>query len=100
MAITEAENIISISDASNLGISTLIREVEEGCEWIVTRHGKAVAVVTNMERLERLKQLEDDLVDIMLVACRMATTSADRYSLDEVLSRFGYTRDDLGNTPA
>lgn len=99
MATIESENLISISDASKLGISALIREAEEGREWVVLRNKKAVAAVVSMERFERLQQLRDDLVDITLVASRMATTGPARYSLDDVLAHFGYTGEDLADTP-
>ncbi|MGH2558721.1 MAG: hypothetical protein ACRDJH_06625 [Thermomicrobiales bacterium] len=35
----------------------------------------------------------DDLLDISLAAARMLTTGPERYSLDDVLARFGYTRE-------
>ena len=45
------------------------------------------------------RQAEDDLLDIALVAVRMATTGPERYTLDEVLEQFGYTRDQLRDLP-
>lgn len=99
MALLETANVISISDAGKLGVSALVREVEDGREQVILRDNKPVAVFMNMERYKRLQSLLEDLVDMTLVASRMATTGANRYSLDDVLERFGYTREDLSDEP-
>ena len=44
MATIATEDLISISEASKLGISALIREAEEGRERIVLRNNKPAAV--------------------------------------------------------
>ena len=99
MAVIDTADLISISEASKLGISALIREAEEGRERVVLRNNAPVAVVMSVERFEELQELQDDLIDITLVAARMMTTSGPSYSLDDVLERFGYTRDDLAAIP-
>lgn len=99
MATIESENLISISDASKLGLSALVREAEEGNDRILVRNNKAVAVMMSMERFEQFQQAQDDLIDITLAAARMMTTSGPSYTLDEVLERFGYTRDELAAIP-
>lgn len=99
MAIVDTEDLISISEANKLGVSALIREAEEGRDRIVLRNNKPVAVVMGVDRFEHWQQLQDDLIDITLVAARMLTTSGPSYSLDEVLERFGYTRDELAAIP-
>ena len=53
----------------------------------------------SVERYERLQELQDDLIDITLVAARMLTTSGKRYTLDEVLDHFGYTREEIAAIP-
>ena len=52
-----------------------------------------------MERLGQLQQLQEDLLDISLVAGRILTTGEHRRALDEVLSQFGYTREQLRELP-
>lgn len=99
MARVDTEDLISISEANKLGVSALIREAEEGRDRIVLRNNKPVAVVMGVERFEQWQQLQDDLIDITLVAARMMTTSGPSYSLDEVLERFGYTREELAAMP-
>jgi hypothetical protein len=51
------------------------------------------------ELLERLEEWEGDLLDIALAEARVLTTGPHRYSLDEVLAHFGYTREQLRDLP-
>jgi hypothetical protein len=95
MARVETSDLLSISEANKLGISGLARMAELGREHILLRNNKPVAAVMSMERLEQLQQLEEDLLDISLTTARMLVTSPMRHSLDDVLSRFGYTREQL-----
>jgi prevent-host-death family protein len=99
MAFIDTADLISITDASRLGISALIREAESGHEQVVLRNNKPVAAVVSMERLEQLQRLEEDLADVSLAAARMLTTGPARHSFDEVLERLGYTRDQLHDLP-
>jgi prevent-host-death family protein len=99
MALVETDDLISISDANRLGVSALIREAEEGRQRLVLRNNRPVAVVMSVERFEQLQQLQDDLLDITLVASRMMMTSERRHSLDDVLERFGYSREELIEIP-
>jgi prevent-host-death family protein len=91
----DTRDLISISEANRLGVSGLVREAESGHEQILLRNNKAVAAVISVERLDELQELEDALVDVSLAVARMLTTGPDRHSLDDVLARFGYTRDEL-----
>ena len=63
------------------------------------RNNKPVAVVMSMDRYEEWQQLQDDLIDITLVAARMLTSTGPSIPLDEVLERFGYTREELEAMP-
>lgn len=99
MALVDTDDLISIANASKLGLSALAREAEEGRDRILLRNNQPVAAVVGIDRLERWQQAEDDLLDIALVAVRMATSGPERISLDDVLERFGYTRDQLRDLP-
>lgn len=99
MARVDTADLISISDASKLGISALVREAEAGHEQVVLRNNKPVAAVVSMARLEQLQQLQEDLIDVSLAAARMVTAGPGRHSLDQVLARFGYTREQLRDLP-
>lgn len=99
MTLVDTADLISISEASHLGVSALIRAAEEGHEQVVLRNNKPVAAVVSMKRLEELQQLQEDMLDLALVTARMLTTGPERHSLDEVLERFGYTREQLRDLP-
>ncbi|MBA2451102.1 MAG: type II toxin-antitoxin system Phd/YefM family antitoxin [Chloroflexi bacterium] len=99
MAMVDTADLISISDASRLGVSALIREAEAGHEQVVLRNNKPVAAVVSMERLEQLQQLQENLIDVSLAAARMLTTGPGRHALDDVLTQFGYTREQLRDLP-
>lgn len=99
MALVDTADLISISDASKLGVSALVREAEAGHERVVLRNNRPVAAVVSMKRLEQLQQMQEDLLDVSLAAARMLTTGSRRYSLDEVLAQFGYTREQLRDLP-
>lgn len=100
MSLLETATRISIADADERGVDALVGEVESGQEFVVVRDDKPVAVVVSGERFEEWQQLQDDLIDITLVAARMLTDDGRRYSLDEVLEMFGYTREELADEPA
>ncbi len=95
MATIDTTDLISVSDASRMGVSALIKEAEAGHDRVVLRNNKPVAAVLSIQHLEDIQRREDELADISLVASRMLTTSGETHSLDEVLARFGYTRDEL-----
>jgi antitoxin (DNA-binding transcriptional repressor) of toxin-antitoxin stability system len=95
MALVDTSDLLSLSDANKRGISGLARDAEEGREHVLLRNNRPVAAVISIKRLEQLQQLEDDVVDASLAAARVLMTGPRRHSLDDVLARFGYTRDDL-----
>ncbi len=99
MAIIDTADLISITDASRAEVSALVRAAEEGHEQIVVRNNKPVAAIVSIERLEQFQRLEDDLVDVSLVAARMLTSGPRRHSLDEVLTLFGFSREQLDALP-
>jgi len=95
MAHIDTDDLLSITDATKLGISGLVHRAERGHEPVLLRNNKPVAAVMGMARFEQLQHLEEDLLDISLATARMLTTGPTRQTLDEVLSQFGYTREQL-----
>ncbi len=95
MTLVDTTSPISISDAAKLGVSGLVRAAEEGHGHVLLRNNKPAAAVVSMDRLEQLQQLEVDMLDVSLAVARTLTAGPDRYSLVDVLARFGYTRDQL-----
>ena len=90
--------LISVSEASKVGVSALVRDAEAGHEHVVLRNNRPVAAVVSVVRLEEIERLEDDLLDISLASARMLTTGEARHTLEAVLEHFGYTREELGET--
>ena len=91
----DTADLLSISDASKLGVSGLVREAEAGHEQVLLRNNKPVAAIVGIRRLEQLQQLQEDPRDLSLAVARMLTTASRRRSLDEVLAEFGCTREQL-----
>jgi Antitoxin Phd_YefM, type II toxin-antitoxin system len=88
----DTRDLISISDASNRGVSKLVTDAENGRPQVLMRNSKAVAAVVNidsMDRLQRLDELEDDLRLLSIALVRAAADSGRRYDLDDVLAEVG-----------
>ncbi len=96
----DTANMISISEASRRGVSKLASEAAKGKghEQILIRNNKPIAAVVGMEglqELDELQRIEEDLLDILLATSRMLTDKGKRFSLDDVLKHFGFTREEL-----
>jgi antitoxin (DNA-binding transcriptional repressor) of toxin-antitoxin stability system len=98
MTTIDTNSLLSISEASQKGVSALIRAAEEGRDQVLLRNNKPVAAVVSMRRLDEEQQLREDLADVTMLAARMLTTDGKVSSLDEVLDRFDFTRDELRST--
>lgn len=86
---------LTVTAASSIGVSGLLRRAEAGGDIVVERHGEAVAAVIGMDRLNQIRDIEADLRTAALVLTRVATDNGNRTSLDEIIARFGLTRDEL-----
>jgi len=91
----DTRELISISDATKRGLSSIVRDATEGHEAVLLRNNRPVAAIVSMERLHELEEREDDVRDLALGLSRLLTETRPRLSLDEVLAHFGYTRADL-----
>lgn len=94
----DTRDLISVSEASNRGVSRLVAAAEGGRPQVLLRNSKAVAAVVDMEsmdRLQRLDELEDDLRLLSIALVRAAADSGRRYDLDEVLADAGIDPDEL-----
>jgi antitoxin (DNA-binding transcriptional repressor) of toxin-antitoxin stability system len=91
----DTRELISVTEAGKLGVSALVKVAERGEQRVLMRNNKPVAAVVGIESLERTEQLEERLLDVSLALTRLLTTNERRHSLDDVLDRFGFTRDDL-----
>ena len=95
MAKIDTASFISVTEANKLGVSGLIKEAEGGRERVVLRNNKPVAVVIGFEHYEEDQRQIEDIEDLALTFARIATSTDRRVSLDEILDRFGYTREEL-----
>jgi len=95
MAVIDTKALISVSEASGIGVSGLIKEAEKGNTKIFTRGSKPVAAVMSMGQLESLQDYLEDFMDVVAASARVATADDHTLTLDEVLEHFGYTRDQL-----
>lgn len=92
----DTHDLISVTEASNKGVSRLIQDAAQGRIQVVLRNNKAVAAVVSIEAVERLARLEEVEGDLRLLSVALARTVTDsgrRYSLDEVASEFGVDLD-------
>lgn len=95
MPIVDTKELMSISDAGKAGISALVKAAEQGEKRVLMRNSKPVAAIISIDALERTEELEERLLDVSLALTRLLTASERRHSLDDVLDRFGFTRDEL-----
>jgi len=91
----DTKDLISVSEANKIGISGLVKAAEQGEQRVVIRNGKPVAAVVSIESLQRAEELEERLLDVSLALTRLLTADDRRHSLDDVLDRFGFTREEL-----
>jgi prevent-host-death family protein len=91
---TSAESI-TVTEASRLGVSDLVRRASQGHDIVVEKHGTPVAAVIGLARFEQLEDLEADLRSAALVLSRLATDNGVRIGLDEVIDSLGFNRAEL-----
>lgn len=89
------ERSISVTAASERGVSGLLKDVESGTDVVVERHGRPVAAIVSMRHLGELAELEADLRSAALVLARAASDDGQRSDLDDVISSLGFNRSEL-----
>lgn len=95
MPMVDTSQLISISDAGKLGISALVKAAEQGEQRVLMRNSTPVAALVGIEALERTEELEERLLDMSLALTRLIAADKRRHGLDDVLDRFGFTREEL-----
>jgi antitoxin (DNA-binding transcriptional repressor) of toxin-antitoxin stability system len=95
MTVLPAPETVSVTEASERGVSAIVRAAGEGHDIVVERHGKAIAAVVGMRRLGELAELEADLRSAALVLTRLATDDGRRTDLDDVIAALGFDRAEL-----
>ena len=90
------DDMISVTDAGK-SFSALVAEAMGGRTYVVVKHNKPAAVITGMDQLDRLNRIEEIEQDLRLWALaivRAATDSGERYSLDDVARELGVDLED------
>lgn len=86
---------LTVSQATERGVSAILRQARDGQPLIVEKHGIPVAAVVGISRFEELEELERDLRSASLVLARLASDNGQRSTLDEVLASLGFDREIL-----
>lgn len=96
----DTKDLISVSEISSRGLSSIISDAEEGRPKVILRSNKPVAAIVGIETMERLQELDEREEDFRLLAVALAravTDSGKRYSLREVAAELGVDLDNLGD---
>jgi len=86
---------LTVSQATERGVSAILRQARDGQPLIVEKHGTPIAAVVGISRFDELEELERDLRSASLVLARLATDDGKRSTLDEVISALGFDREIL-----
>jgi len=86
---------LTVSQATERGVSAILRQAGDGRPLIVEKHGTPIAAVVGISRFDELEELERDLRSASLVLARLATDDGKRSTLDEVISALGFDREIL-----
>ncbi len=86
---------LTVTQATERGVSAILRQARDGQDLIVEKHGVPVAAVVGISRFEELIELERDLRSAALVLARLASDDGKRSTLDEVIASFGFDREVL-----
>ena len=97
MNLIDTDDLISVTEASKIGVTGLVRSVEQGHDRGLLRNNKPVAAIVSMEHLDRLQRIQEDLIDVSMAMARSLAAGPQRHSLDDVLAQFGYRRSDLSD---
>ena len=93
--LSSSAETLSVTQAAERGVSAIVRGAHEGRDVVVERHGRPMAAIVGMQRLEALAELEADLRSAALVLSRLATDDGRRTSLDDVIASLGFDRAEL-----
>lgn len=90
-------NIVSVSQVSQKGVSWLVSQAEAGNDMLILKNSEPAVVVTHVDTMSRLSDMEDFASDLRLFAATLAretVDSGDRFDLDEMLEEFNVDLDD------
>jgi antitoxin (DNA-binding transcriptional repressor) of toxin-antitoxin stability system len=101
----DVDRLITVTEASNKGVSRLAADAEAGEDWILLRGGKPIAGVIGFEKLRRFTALEkleqrfnaqQEEIGLMVVGlARLLTQMQDAVPLSDVFRRYGLDDGDV-----
>lgn len=83
---------LTVTQATQRGVSAILRQAGDGQDLIVEKHGLPIAAVVGVSRFEELEELERDLRSAAFVLARLASDDGKRSTLDEAITSFGFDR--------
>lgn len=99
MATVDTTRIVSITDASSKGLSALVEDAAEHGYTIISRRNSPAAAVVSIDRYTVLQEAEEDVRDLTVLVDRLLMDDGQRLSMDAVLDKLGYTREELAAIP-
>ena len=90
------DDMISVTDASR-EVSRLVAEAMDGRTFVVMKANRPAAVIVGLEQMERLQRIDDMEQDLRLFSMaliRTVTDSGERHDLDDVAREFGVDLDE------
>lgn len=90
--LVDTKHLVSVTDVSR-NASKIIRSAhDDDTTYVVMNGSTPTAVISSIDRVERLTQLEELEEDLRLMAVatiRMLTDTGERHDLDDVAAEFG-----------
>lgn len=93
----DTNDMISVTEASKKSVSRLVAEAMGGRTFVVMKNNRPAAVIVGQEQMERLQRLDDMEQDLRLwtvALVRTITDSGERYDLADVAEEFGVDLDE------
>lgn len=90
--LVDTDQLISVSDASRNASKLFKCAAEESKTYVVMNGSTPTAVISglgNLDRLNRIDELEEDIRMLSLAIVRMFTDDGARHDLDDVAAEFG-----------
>ncbi len=92
----DTNDMVSATEV-NREAARFISEAQAGRNFVVMKNNQPVAWIVGPDAMERLQQVEEDQLDLKLLAVSLVrgmTDTGERYSLDEVASELGISEED------
>jgi prevent-host-death family protein len=91
----QSERSLSVTAATGRGVAGLVKDAERGEDFIVVRHGRAVAAVISVSHFDELRRVRADLTAATLVLARELSDTGNRTDLNAAIAALGFDRAEL-----